>query len=110
MRWLSAVRPVTFLLVVFVLLAPGIEGAARAQQTKTVYAVHVNGLSCPFCAYGIEKQLLGVSGVAAVKTDIAQGTVTVTMKSGATMAEPVAKKAVEAAGFSLRRFEQLDVR
>jgi copper chaperone CopZ len=77
---------------------------ARAQGSNTVYAVQANGLACPFCAYGIEKQFRSMKGVDKVETDIASGTVKVTMKSGATMDEQTAKKAVEAAGFTMRGF------
>ncbi len=80
--------------------------AARGEAAAEAYDLRVDGLACPFCAYGIEKQLRRIDGVESVSTEIASGTVTVTMEEGATLEEGVARRAVEDAGFTLRSFEQ----
>lgn len=77
---------------------------AFAAQT-TAYKLRVDGLSCPFCAYGIEKKLGKVKGVQRVDVDIASGSVTVTMADGMTLNEPDAQQAVKEAGFKLRSLE-----
>ena len=79
--------------------------AASGAHAQAAYRIHVDGLACPFCAYGIEKKLGAVDGVARVETDIATGTVLVTMAGEATLEEAAARRAVKEAGFSLRRFE-----
>lgn len=71
------------------------------------YQLHVDGLSCPFCAYGLEKKLGAVPGVQGLETRIKDGTVIVTMKDGVTLDEARAKQAVKEAGFSLRKFEPI---
>ncbi len=76
--------------------------AFGAQQA---YKLHVDGLACPFCAYGIEKKLNAIKGVQGVGVDIASGTVNVTMAEGARLDEATAKQAVKDAGFTLRKFE-----
>ncbi|MBI2311453.1 MAG: heavy-metal-associated domain-containing protein [Betaproteobacteria bacterium] len=78
--------------------------ALAAQQA---YKLRVDGLACPFCAYGIEKKLGAVKGVERIEVDIGAGTVTVTMAEGATLDEAAAGKAVKEAGFSLRSFERV---
>lgn len=93
-------------LLAAVLLATVWGGPLQAQDAKLVYTLYADGLACPFCAYGIEKQLFAIEGVAAVETDLKTGTVTITMRDGATLDEPVARTAVEAAGFTLRGFER----
>ncbi len=80
--------------------------AVPAQDTNPVYTLQADGLACPFCAYGVEKQLSRIEGVVAIETEIKTGTVTVTMRDGAVLDEATAKKAVEAAGFTLRGFER----
>jgi copper chaperone CopZ len=70
------------------------------------YRLKVDGLACPFCAYGIEKKLSAVPGVAGVQTSIKQGSVIVTMKDGATLSQTAAQRAVRAAGFTLRGFSR----
>lgn len=82
----------------FLLLASGVLAAPPAYQLR------VDGLSCPFCAYGIEKKLGALPGVQSVETHIADGRVIVTMQEGATLAEAAARQAVKDAGFSLRQF------
>jgi len=87
------------LALAFTLMAPT---AFAAQQS---YKLRVDGLACPFCAYGVEKQINAIKGVRRIEVDIASGTVLVTMAEGASLDEAAARKAVKAAGFSLRGFE-----
>lgn len=70
-----------------------------------VYKLYVDGLACPFCAYGVEKKVGNVEGVEKVEIDIDGGLVSVTMAEGSTLDEATAKRAVDEAGFSLRAFE-----
>ncbi len=72
------------------------------------YALHVDGLACPFCAYGIEKQLRRVEGVEAIDVDVKTGRVVVTLAGGHALSEAQARKAVEDAGFTLRGFHPGD--
>jgi mercuric ion binding protein len=88
------------LAVLALVLAAG--GVLAAPPT---YQLHVDGLSCPFCSYGIEKKLGALAGVERIETNIRDGTVSVTMQEGLTLDEAVARQAVKAAGFSLRKFE-----
>ena len=92
----------------FVALLAGLllTAPAHAQQANPVYTLQADGLACPFCAYGIEKQLSAIEGVVAVETEIKTGTVTITMQDGITLDEEVANKAVEKAGFTMREFKQ----
>lgn len=71
------------------------------------YKLGVDGLACPFCAYGVEKQLKAVKGVEKVDVDIKTGNVIVTVAEGTAFDEATAKKAVTDAGFTLRGFEKI---
>jgi copper chaperone CopZ len=84
-----------------ILVATGVLAAPLAYQLR------VEGLSCPFCAYGIEKKLGALEGVQGIETNIKDGIVIVTMKDGATLDEASARKAVKEAGFSLRKLEPM---
>ncbi|MCZ6860405.1 MAG: heavy-metal-associated domain-containing protein [Alphaproteobacteria bacterium] len=91
-----------------VILGLALLFASIAAQAKPLtYELAVDGLACPFCAYGIEKKLGAISGVKQLTVDIARGVVRVVMAEGARLKERSARKAVEAAGFSLSRFRQL---
>jgi mercuric ion binding protein len=78
---------------------------ASAQTAGATYRVHVAGLACPFCAYGIEKSLGGIDGVKSVETHIRDGVVVVEMADGKTLDRAAAEKAVRDAGFTLDGFE-----
>jgi len=80
---------------------------ALAFAAQTQYRLQVDGLACPFCAYGIEKQLTRSDGVKDITVDINAGTVTVTMADGTKMTKEKASQIVEDAGFTLRDFTQL---
>ena len=76
--------------------------ATAALAAGPSYQIEVAGLSCPFCAYGIEKKLTAIAGVERVETNIRAGTVTVSMKDGARLDRATAERAVKAAGFTLK--------
>lgn len=103
---LSTPRILKFLrsLVLIVVLS---AASAPALASPMVYELGVDGLGCPFCAYGVEKQLNSVEGVEKVDVHIERAVVVVTMDAEAALDEDTAKQAVEDAGFSLRSFEQV---
>lgn len=78
-------------------------GGAWAQET--IYHIGVDGLACPFCAYGIEKQLQRLEGVQSVEVELAKAVVVVTMATDKTLSRDQAEQAVQRAGFTLRSFE-----
>ncbi len=78
---------------------------AAGHAGENVYALQVDGLACPFCSYGIEKQLSSLEGVASVVVDIEKGSVVVTMQESASLDEKQARQAVKDAGFTLRSFK-----
>ena len=73
-------------------------------------AVKVDGLACPFCAYGVEKKLKKVEGVENLKIDIDAGKVTLNVKPDVRLAAASdkqglvagVKKAVIEGGFTPR--------
>ena len=87
-------------------LALIISGNVLAADSQ--YQLGVNGLACPFCVYGLEKQLSKLPGVKQIETNVKQGEVRLLVKEGAVLTEPFAREAVEKSGFSLRSFKKLN--
>ena len=56
MTTILRLTPVFHALVVALLLGLYFPAPATAAEDKAVYAVQVDGLACPFCAYGIDDQ------------------------------------------------------
>jgi mercuric ion binding protein len=67
----------------------------------------VDGLACPFCAYGLEKKLTPLPGVTAVRIDYQAGWVELTLGDGATLEEATIRRAVRAAGFTPRAIHRV---
>jgi len=93
----------SFLLAVFLMIAVAWSGAVPAASH--VYRLYVDGLACPFCAYGVEKNLLAVAGVEKLDIDLEGNFITVVMETGNRLDEERAKQAVSDSGFTLRAFE-----
>ena len=91
-----------------IMIAVLLPTMATAGEADGVYTVEVNGLACPFCVYGIEKQLSRIDGVESISTDIKSGTVIITVQAGVVLDEAEAKQAVEDAGFTMRGFKRND--
>jgi len=72
---------------------------------QKVVVVRVDGLSCPFCAYGLEKKLKNMEGVDKVEIRIDKGIAIVTMKEGQSVNLEKVKEAVKKAGFTPRKIE-----
>ncbi len=76
------------------------NGAALAAGTQ--YELRVDGLACPYCAYGIEKKLKKTKGVEQFEIDINRGVVRVIVAEGVKLTEAQMAKLINDAGFTLR--------
>ncbi len=65
--------------------------------------LQVDGLACPFCAYGLEKKLSDLDGVDSIKIDIEKGMVTLIVQEDKTINEEVIKEKIKEAGFTPRK-------
>ena len=73
-------------------------GAARAAE----FTLRIDGLACPFCAYGVEKKLLAVPGVTGIDVLINEGRIILEFSEGAELDVAALSAAVDKAGFTLR--------
>lgn len=84
----------SFILVILVFIAT--SGHAEINQVK----IRVDGLSCPFCVYGVEQKLKEVPNVKEVSTDFKQGTVNLSFKQQKPLDLSILFQAVERGGFT----------
>lgn len=88
---------------------------AQAQSDELI--LRVDGLACPFCAYGLEKKIMELEGIRSYDVDMKKGKVYIGLKDNADINIEVIKKAVKEAGFTLRgiwlkkdgKIEELDI-
>jgi len=89
------------------LAAPVISVSAPAVGAPSATIV-VDGLSCPFCAYGLEKHLKKIKGVEGVEINMKSGKATVAFKPGVQVNDQTLRQAVKKAGFTARDITRLD--
>ena len=106
-------------------VAFGLPGAVQGQQaseeptTREVLApsevltgasvrLRVDGMVCPFCAYGLEKRLQEIASIDAVLIRISDGLVQIRTKEDQELTDAALEDAVKKSGFSLTGIERLD--
>jgi mercuric ion binding protein len=90
------------LLITGLLLAAPIASVSAQEASAQSATIRVDGLSCPFCTYGLEKHLKKVAGVEGVDINMKSGEAIVRLKSGVQVNDAELKKAVKKAGFTAR--------
>ena len=73
----------------------------NALAETTVYSIRVDGLACPYCAYGIEKKLNEIKGVKFIDMDLDKGLVIVEAHD-VKLEESQLKQLFEDSGFTYR--------
>jgi len=90
-------KPVIKIILIMFLL--GISSTlAQSREVK----VRVDGLSCPFCAYGLEKKLNDLDGVDSIFIDFEEGLVLMQVTDLENISEEEIRTKIEEAGFTPR--------
>jgi len=82
--------------------------AQNRQIDNPDIQVGVNGLACPFCAYGIEKKLRKIEVIENLFVNIKNGTIDLKIKKGTTLSEENIRQVVDEAGFEVRSIEYVN--
>lgn len=76
--------------------------AADSLLSGTTVTLRVDGLTCPFCAYGLEKRLREIAAIDTLVVRVSDGLVLIRAKDGEAVTDEDLQEAVKSAGFSLR--------
>lgn len=96
-------KRIKYILLLFILL--GVSSSfAQDKEVK----IRVDGLSCPFCAYGLEKKLNDIEGVENIHIDFEKGLVTLNIVGSQKISENEIKSKVKEAGFTPKKIEISD--
>ncbi len=92
----------TLILILFIGIGTNLNATAVLEDTTTyVYVkIEVKGLSCPFCAYGLEKKLKEIEGTTDVEIDIKEGLAMFRIAKDKQPEKEQLRKAVKDAGFT----------
>ncbi len=85
------------------LLALTFMGTAAFGGQQQKVAVRVDGLACPFCAYGMEKKLKRIDGVEKMDIKINEGLVLLYFSEDAQIDQALIERKVKEAGFTPRQ-------
>ena len=102
-------------LFVFLFGLISLASAQEANQKKseqTQIILQVEGLSCPFCAYGLEKKLKAIDGVKKTDIKLNNGIVKLYVRPNVVIDSLTLKKKIDEAGFTLKKFnrKQLNIK
>ncbi len=94
------------------LAAPAVSGQeAASDQSDDPRQIEVTilGMSCPFCAYGVEQKLKRLDGVEGLEVVLETGLATLRLEADADVSNELLQKTVKEAGFEaakiVRNFE-----
>lgn len=77
-----------------------------AQSDTQKIMIKVEGLYCPFCAYGLEKNLKKLKGFKKVEVNLKHGVAELHIEPGVTVTDKAIQQAVEDAGFDTASIER----
>jgi len=95
-------RILRLLLITGLLLAAPIASVSAQDASEPSATIRVDGLSCPYCAYGLEKHLKKLAGVESVEIIMKSGKAIVRLKPDVQVDDAALKTAVKKAGFTAR--------
>ena len=109
---MKALRTAVALAFVLGVAAPTVlaaqEAAAQEQEPRQIQ-VTILGMSCPFCADGVEQKLKRLEGVEDLKVVLSTGLATLTLEEEADLSNELLLETVKVAGFEaakiVRNFE-----
>ncbi len=86
--------------IIFIIAA--LAGSGFSFAAGTQYQLRVDGLACPFCAYGIDKKFIQTEGVESVDIDIKNGLVIVNTVESKIFSEDELKTIIDDTGFTMK--------
>ena len=95
------------LTVSMLILGIGVSPAVNAQVEQV--SIRVDGLACPFCAYGLEKKLKKIDGVGNVEINVDKGVAELQSKKAESIVVEGLKNVVSDAGFTARQITAIAV-
>lgn len=95
----------------FLMIAAVMMWSAAVYAAGTTYVMRVDGLACPYCAYGVEQKLKKIEGVKpdSIDVDLDKGLVSVSVEPGVALTEPQMRALFQDAGFTYRSMRRVEV-
>ncbi len=78
------------------------EAGAPEQEPRQI-EITILGMSCPFCAYGVQQKLQRLEGVEDLKVELSTGLATLTLEEGVDISNELLQETVKVAGFEVAK-------
>jgi copper chaperone CopZ len=91
---------ITLLTLATFLIATNANAQSKNEIEKTYVKINVDGLSCPFCAYGLEKKLKKIKTVSDIEIHLEEGIAVFSVSKNQKPTKDTLKKIVTDAGFT----------
>ncbi len=89
-----------------VLVVLGSSMLAQEADTSRIYIkMEIHGLACPYCAFGMEKELKRISGVENLEIHLEEGLAYMSLPASQVPSEEDLGKIVTDAGFTLKQID-----
>ncbi len=89
------------LVLIISVVSHSMFGQETPKQEEMKFAqVKVNGMACPFCAYGLEKKLKAIDGVKEIDIDVENGIASLEFETDKVADKKTIEEAVTKAGFT----------
>ena len=99
------VTPIRFVRLAQGMLLALVLTAFAASAKNNTYHVHVNGLACPFCVYGLERSLGKIKGIESVTVSLKTGLIQIAVQDSVTLDENEIRETIQDAGFTVESFD-----
>ncbi len=99
----TTLKIMTILFVLVSTFPNGYAQEAQQENARKYVKVEVDGLACPFCAYGLEKKLKKIEGQQDLFIDIQEGFATFNVPADSKITKEKLSKIVKDAGFKARK-------
>jgi mercuric ion binding protein len=96
----NTMKQVTIILSIVIGLLAFVKADAQTKKDKDQYEVQVDGLGCPFCAYGLEKKFKEFKGIKDIAIDIETGDFSFTYPATKPLSMEKVLVQVEKAGYT----------
>lgn len=78
-----------------------VQSQNQSGQEMVYVKIEVKGLSCPYCAFGMEKKLKNISGVNEVEIELKEGMVYISMPKAQQPEKKELSKIIKDAGYTV---------
>lgn len=85
-----------------------LEAQTNKAQERVYIKIEIKGMACPYCAYGMEKELRKISGVDSVEIELKEGLAYISTPPKQEPTKESLEKIITDAGFTVGKIEYSD--